>query len=223
MAKILVVEDDAEMLFNVKSCLEGDGYLVDTAKDGQTAFGDLQELDYDLLILDWDLPGLSGIEIARRYRERRGQAPILMLTAKDRIEDKGVGFGAGADDYLTKPFLVKELLLRVAALLRRPREITGDVLAHGELQLDRVKRLVLVDGAIVDLRLKEYQILELFMLNLDRVFTTEEIARKLWPTTMMCPKMLCVSPSSVCVKRWERPAIRLRRSMGPAMCCAGRS
>lgn len=182
MAKLLVVDDDPDMSEDLKTCLESSGYLVDTHDDGVKAAADLKAIDYDLLILDWDMPGMTGVELCRHYRNAGGSAPVLMLTAKARIEDKGLGFDSGADDYLTKPFEIKELLMRVKALLKRPREIVHNVLSCKNIEIDPVSRETRIAGELVELRLKEYQVLELLMRHPNRVFSTEEIALKLWST-----------------------------------------
>src|SRR5438270_6560471 len=128
MAKILVVEDDLELAESVCSCLRFEHHRVEHTVDGADALHLMQSFKYDLVVLDWNLPGLSGVEILSQYRARDGGAPVLMLSGKAEIADKEAGLDAGADDYLTKPFNTRELSARVRALLRRPGQCATNVL-----------------------------------------------------------------------------------------------
>src|SRR5215831_997140 len=128
MARILLVEDEESIARATKSALEQERHVVDLSMTGQDAEERLRTTDYDLLILDWGLPDTTGLEICRLYRRMGGTAPILFLTARSSVRDKALGFGDGADDYVTKPFEPKELSLRINALLRRPRHMISNII-----------------------------------------------------------------------------------------------
>src|SRR6185437_12744668 len=128
MAKILYAEDDSQAASCVTKVLEHERHVVEHVDNGDEARDRLRTYQYDLIILDWQLPGTTGLDLCKGFRARGGQTPVLMLTGKQTIIDKEAGFGAGADDYLTKPFNLRELLVRVQALLRRPTVIASEVL-----------------------------------------------------------------------------------------------
>ncbi len=165
MAKVLLVEDDAALAFSVCGALTLDNLIVEHAADGTLAMEYLRYQTYDLIILDWELPHISGLEICRLYRAANGKAPILFLTGQSAIENKIAGFETGADDYLTKPFDMRELKLRIRALLNRPQELAADTLEKGSILLNRSTRMVTISGAPLSLTPKEFDILELFMRN----------------------------------------------------------
>ena len=150
--------------------------------DGAEGLSRVKVYDYDLLILDWELPGTPGIEILKAYRARGGLAPVLMLTGRGSVNDKEMGLDAGADDYLTKPFHAKELTARLRALLRRPEGYLGDILKVGAISLDRTNYRVMRGAEEVKLLPKEFALLEFFMRNPDRVFTAEAIMIRVWST-----------------------------------------
>jgi DNA-binding response OmpR family regulator len=188
--KILVVEDDPSILLGVTDTLEGEGYVVVSAKDGESALKLAKQEDPDLYVLDVMLPRLSGIEVCRRLHEDRVRGAKLMLTARAAETDKVKGFDAGADDYLTKPFSVVELLLRVRALLRRtPR--ADDRLARyafGDVELDFQKHEARKGGRPIELTPREMKILRLFAESPGRVVSRNELLDKVWgydrfPTT----------------------------------------
>src|SRR5579862_8845637 len=135
MAKILLVEDDLDLISRITKWLSLERHSVEAASNGQEALDLLRDVKYDLIILDWHLPGLSGIEVCKYYRSAGGKAPVLMLTGKTDIADKEAGLDAGADDYLTKPFNPRELSARLRALARRPAETLDDKLTAGDLVL----------------------------------------------------------------------------------------
>lgn len=138
MTKLLLVEDEKEFAAAVKDWLTAQGYIIDCAYTGPEALSCLKTGSYDLIILDLNLPGLSGVDVCRTYRMHGGQTPMIMLTGNKTIDDKQLGFDAGADDYLTKPFQLRELSVRVKALLRRgEKNLQDDVLVVRDLELDR--------------------------------------------------------------------------------------
>ncbi len=128
MAKILLVEDDNDMCEQIESWLQHEQHAVEVVKEGPEAADRLKFYKYDVVILDWQLPGMNGVEVLKKFRDQGGVTPVLMLTGKDKIEDKEQGLDSGADDYLTKPFHFKELSARLRAMLRRPAITTGNVL-----------------------------------------------------------------------------------------------
>ncbi len=137
--KLLIVEDEIHLAQALQEILEKQGYSVDVVHDGQTGLAYAKEDVYDLVFLDIMLPKMNGIEVLRKLREAKIQTPILMLTAKDEVEDKVTGLDCGADDYLTKPFATKELLARARALLRRKGEVIGDSVPYGDIELNLKK------------------------------------------------------------------------------------
>lgn len=184
MAKILLVEDEAAQANAVKGFLESRGHLVDHAQTVSDAYGFLEGFYFDLLILDWQLGDnhLCGIDILRSYRGSGGSAPVLMLTGMSEIQNKEQGFGSGADDYLTKPFDLRELGLRVDALLKRPTAMFKEVLEVGSLKLDPVKKQATAAGAELQLRPKEFALLEHFMRHPGHTFSCDELLSAVWPS-----------------------------------------
>lgn len=178
--RLLLVEDETELADPLGDLLERDGHVVDVRYDGNTAWTLLAAQTYDLLIFDWMLPGLSGIDLCRRVRALGQATPVLMLTARDTIENKLEGFDAGADDYLVKPFELRELLARVRALLRRPPQIQPDELRVGDLLLDLRAHTARRGGRHIDLSAKEYQLLEYFVRHPGEILTHERILDQLY-------------------------------------------
>jgi two-component system OmpR family response regulator len=181
MAKILVVEDDGVLSERIKDWLVYEHHAVDVVTRGEEAVSRLRFYSYDLLILDRMLPDLDGVEVCKAFRASGGNAPILFLTAKSTIDNKEEGFEAGADDYLTKPFYIRELSARVKALLRRPHETQGDVFEVGYLKLDTMRAKVTRAGEVVHLLPKEYALLEFFMRHPSQVFSAEALLERVWP------------------------------------------
>jgi two-component system phosphate regulon response regulator PhoB len=181
--RILIVEDEEALTLLLRYNLEKAGYEVDTVTRGDEADLRFKERPPDLVILDWMLPGLSGIEICRRLRTRPDtqKLPIIMLTARGEESERVRGLATGADDYIVKPFSVPELLARVGALLRRtsPQRI-ADVLSFGELQLDREKKRVSRSGQTIDLGPTEFRLLEFLMERPGRVFSREQLLDGVW-------------------------------------------
>jgi len=181
MAKILVVEDDGVLSERIKDWLVYEHHAVDVVTRGEEAVSRLRFYSYDLLILDRMLPDLDGVEVCKAFRASGGNAPILFLTAKSTIDNKEEGFEAGADDYLTKPFYIRELSARVKALVRRPHETQGDVFEVGYLKLDTMRAKVTRAGEVVHLLPKEYALLEFFMRHPSQVFSAEALLERVWP------------------------------------------
>jgi DNA-binding response OmpR family regulator len=178
--RILIVEDDRKVGSFLSKGLREEGYTVDLATDGVDGGMKARVYDYDLLLLDVMLPGKSGLEIVREARARPGRVPILLLTARDDTGDIVAGLDAGADDYLTKPFSFDVLLARIRALLRRGGAERSDRLIYGDIELDRVKHTAYKKGTKLELTPKEFQLLEFFMLNTDRVVRRTELLEKVW-------------------------------------------
>lgn len=181
--RILVVEDDRKVASFLERGLREEGYSVDVAHDGEDGRIKAHVHDYDLLLLDVMLPGMSGLEVVRDIRQREKSTPVLMLTARDSEDDVVRGLDAGADDYLTKPFGFDELLARVRALLRRGGTGRPDRLIYGDVELDRVKHEALRAGSRLDLTPKEFRLLEFFLLNPERVVRRTELLEKVWDLT----------------------------------------
>ncbi len=182
MSKLLLVEDNENLAFMIQTCLETDRHLVDMVASGDEALTLLKMHDYDLLILDWNLPDLSGLDICVKYRSMKGSAPVLMLTAKSGSQDKVLALDSGADDYLSKPFDPQELLARVRALLRRPRAVIAGNLTAAGIELDPMTLQLRFGEQQIELSLKECTLLELLMKNPNRSFSTDVIMHKLWPS-----------------------------------------
>lgn len=185
--RVLLVEDEPDLGKAIDRTLKQEKYIVDWAQDGQEAWGYLENqcMEYTLAIFDWLLPGLSGLELLRRLRAKNSALPVLMLTAKDRMEDKVAGLDAGADDYLVKPFGMAELLARLRALQRRSPQIQPQQLEVGNLILDCGNRTVFrLDGGgknqSIFLTNKEFQLLEYFMKHPNQIVATEQIRNQLW-------------------------------------------
>jgi len=178
--KILVVEDDRTVGHYVKRGLEEAQYVADWATDGAVALEMLQATAYDLVVLDLRLPGLTGLEVLRTVRDRGQAMPILVLTAQDGVEFKVDALRAGADDYVTKPFAFEELLARIEALSRRPRQLSTRLLSVADLELDLDAREVRRDGKAIELTPKEYTVLEYLMRHPGRVMSRTLITEYAW-------------------------------------------
>lgn len=177
--RILIIEDDEEILRVLKRVLTYEGYIVDTALTGKAGMILAQEQRPDLVILDWMLPNMDGLEVSRRL-QKLGNQPILMLTAKDTTQDRVEGLDAGADDYVVKPFEIEELLARIRALLRRTAADRVKVLEFEDLTLDSSTRKAQRGDRVIDLTAKEYDLLELFMRHPNQVMTREVIFDRVW-------------------------------------------
>lgn len=178
--RILVVEDEHRLSTILRQGLQEHGYAVDVAYEGQEGLRLGQSEPYDLIILDVMLPKLDGFSLCRRLRTAGKHMPVLMLTARDAVDDRVTGLDSGADDYLIKPFAIRELLARVRALLRRDGVSKDPVLRVGELSLDTVTHEVQRGDRLVDLATKEYAVLEYLMRNPNRVLSRTQIAEHVW-------------------------------------------
>lgn len=180
--RILVVEDNPRMANMICDALRDACYAVDLACDSEPAMELLDFENFDLIVLDWMLPGTSGLDLLRNWRRQGHQLPILMLSARDEIEDRIGGLDAGADDYLTKPFAVGELLARVRSLLRRRGKSLQTELCAGDLRMSRAQRLVTVAGRAVDLSPKEFALLEYLLSRKEEVVSRTDIETHVWDT-----------------------------------------
>ncbi len=185
--RVLLVEDEPDLGAAIKRTLEREKYIVDWVTDGNEAWGYLEHqwAQYTLAIFDWLVPGLSGLELLQRLRDRNNPLPVLMLTARDTMEDKITGLDAGADDYLVKPFGMAELLARLRALQRRAPQLQPQQLQIGNLILDYGTRTVYYldrngDKQVISLTKKEFQLLEYFMTHPNQVLSSDQIRDHLW-------------------------------------------
>jgi DNA-binding response OmpR family regulator len=190
--RILVVDDEKALLESLVYNLERQGYLVDSAADGHTALESARKNHPDLILLDIMLPGMDGFEVARTLRQE-SNIPILMLTARDDEIDRVVGLEVGADDYMTKPFSMRELLARVKAMLRRvrlireemsvkPQDSTPDAppLVFGNLEMDTIRHMVKLEGAELELNPKEYELLKYFMQHPGKAISRDTLIQEIW-------------------------------------------
>ncbi|HSX43821.1 MAG TPA: response regulator transcription factor [Candidatus Saccharimonadales bacterium] len=178
--RILVVEDDHTIAQAIKEGLEQESYAVDVEFDGDDGFAAASTGDYDLLVLDVMLPGMTGLEIAKKLREDKVHVRIIMLTAKDQVPDRVRGLNTGADDYMVKPFSFEELLARIRALLRRPDEKLGEVLEVGDLTLDTIAKEVKRGKTLIPLSSKEFALLEYMLRNKGRVLSKNNLINHVW-------------------------------------------
>lgn len=178
--RILIVEDERKLAGVLRQGLEQHGYSVDVAHDGKAGLAQAESVPYDLLILDIMLPMLDGFQVCRQLRTAGLAAPVLMLTARDTIDDRVAGLDSGADDYLVKPFAFPELLARVRALLRRTGPTRDPVLRAGDLELDTVSREVRRGGHPIELSTREFAILEYLLRHPNQVLTRDQIAERVW-------------------------------------------
>ncbi len=176
---ILVIEDEEKILNFLRRGLIYEGYRVETAMDGSAGLASARDNPPDLVILDWMLPGIDGLEVCRRLRAA-SNVPILMLTAKDAVADRVQGLDAGADDYLVKPFALDEVLARLRALLRRAKPEAPEILSYADLRLDTGTHQAFRGERPIDLTAKEYELLELFLQHPRQVLTREVIYDRVW-------------------------------------------
>jgi DNA-binding response OmpR family regulator len=179
-ANILLVEDEVKLAKFIELELSSEGYQVSVAHDGMTGLTLARESSPELIVLDWMLPGLSGLEICRRLRSTGNKVPVILLTARDEVSDRVAGLDAGADDYVVKPFSIEELLARIRAHLRRTQETEADVLQFEDLRLNRLTHEVYRDQRAIELTAKEFDLLEYLLSNPRQVFTKEQILENVW-------------------------------------------
>jgi DNA-binding response OmpR family regulator len=181
MTHILLVEDEVKLARFIELELNYEGYQVSVAYDGLTALTAARELNLDLIILDWMLPGLSGLEICRRLRSTGDKVPVILLTAKDEVSDRVAGLDAGADDYVVKPFSIEELLARVRAHLRRNKETdAAEILEFEDLNLNRRTREVYRGNRLIELTAKEFDLLDYLISHPRQVITRDRILEEVW-------------------------------------------
>lgn len=181
--RILIVEDETGIASFIRRGLEEEAYAVDLAASGEEALDWIKSYSYDLIVMDIMLPGLDGLALCRKTREMGIRTPVLMLTAKDSVDDRVEGLDAGADDYLVKPFAFKELLARIRALLRRRHNEENNRLVVADLELDLLTRQTVRRGMEIELTNREFALLELLMLNRGRVLSRTVIAEHVWDYT----------------------------------------
>jgi len=179
-AHILLVEDEVKLAKFIELELSYEGYRLSVAHDGLSGLTAIRESHPDLVILDWMLPGLSGVEICQRLRTTSNQVPIILLTARDEVSDRVAGLNAGADDYLVKPFSIEELLARVRAHLRRTIVEDPDVLQFADLSLNRRTREVERAGRVIELTAKEFDLLEYLLAHPRQVLKRDQILEQVW-------------------------------------------
>ena len=185
--KIFIIEDETSIIKLVQHNLEKEGFIVSSSENGNEGLKQLKKFEPNLLLLDWMLPDLSGIEICKHIRKdnKFKTLPIIMLTAKGEEEDKIKGLESGVDDYLTKPFSYKELLARIKAVLRRSNpEIVLDSLEFEDLSLDRVEKRVFRNNLEIKLGPTEFRLLEFFLMNPKRVYSRDQILENVWPNNI---------------------------------------
>ena len=202
MAKIIVVEDDIELAEMIVRWLEKEHHIVEMVCEGGEGLSRLRHYAYDLAVLDWNLPGMEGIDILRQVRLLSIPVPVLMLTGKADVLDRIEGLNSGADDYLSKPFHARELLARVGALLRRPQSYVGaaDQLKCGRLQLEPGTVVVRRDGEAIRLQPKEFALLQFFMKNPGKYFTAEKLLALVWENESDASR----EALTTCVKRLRK-------------------
>jgi DNA-binding response OmpR family regulator len=184
---VLLVEDEVRLAGAIRRVLEEEGHVVDPVMDGADAFAQATAESYDIIVLDVMLPSMDGYEVARRLRSRGDTTPILMLTARDSVQDRVRGLDSGADDYLVKPFALAELLARIRALTRRARMGTGEpgILRVGDLELDLLTREAIREGQRVELTAREFALLEALMRHPGQVLTRSQLLDLVWSYDML--------------------------------------
>lgn len=178
--RILIAEDEVLIADAVSQVLKSNNYSVDAVHDGEEALDYLNLGNYDIAILDIMMPKMDGLTVLKKIREKGMSIPVLILTAKSEIDDRVTGLDMGADDYLTKPFSMKELLARVRAMGRRQPDLKGDVLSFGDIELNRAESTLKSDKGSVRLPSKEYQMMEMFLLRSGQVIPTEIFMENIW-------------------------------------------
>ncbi len=178
--KLLVLEDEIDLLDALEAILLKNNYLVDKADNGEDGFLLAINNDYDGIIMDIMMPGLDGLTVLSKLREKGINTPVMLLTAKGETSDRILGFKTGADDYLPKPFDIDELLIRIKAMLRRSGNISSDIIVYEDIKFDKDKAIVYCKDNTCNLNGKEYQLFELFINNPGKVFSSELLMEKVW-------------------------------------------
>ena len=180
--RLLYAEDELDILESTARRLRQNGHTVDTCDNGLDAVDFIEFTDYDAIILDIMMPRMDGLEVLRTIRENGNTTPVLLLTAKDQIQDRVAGLDAGSDDYLTKPFAYEELTARLRAIMRRPQqtEVISNVLSIGELSMDTSSHLVKRENEVIELSAKEYAVLEYMLRNQNQVLSRDQIEHNAW-------------------------------------------
>ena len=173
--RILIVEDDATLASGIARILEGEGHAVDVVAKGEHAVQGVRQERFDVVILDVGLPGIDGFEVLRRMRAAGDRTPVLVLTARDALDDRIHGLDLGADDYMAKPFAMPELAARVRALVRRSQAQTGPKIVHGPLVLDTIARRAQLNGVPLDLAAREWAVLEVLLARVEKIVSKESI------------------------------------------------
>ena len=173
--RILIVEDDATLASGIARILEGEGHAVDVVSKGEQAIQGARQERFDVVILDVGLPGIDGFEVLRRMRAAGDRTPVLVLTARDALDDRIHGLDLGADDYMAKPFAMPELAARVRALVRRSQAQTGPKIVHGPLVLDTIARRAQLNGVPLDLAAREWAVLEVLLARVEKIVSKESI------------------------------------------------
>jgi DNA-binding response OmpR family regulator len=180
MAKILLVDDDEDLASTVVLSLNAEMHTVDSVNCGEDGLSLLAVYDYDAIVLDLQMPGIGGLEVLRQYRSKGGSAPVLILTGKTHVNDKEIGLDTGADDYLTKPFSLRELAARLRALLRRPKHVKSNNLVHGDIALDTQTCQLTKNGVIQKMQPRDLALLEFFLRNPNQVFSIDTLLARVW-------------------------------------------
>ncbi len=178
--KVLIVEDETQVARLIELELSYEGYQVDIAKTGKEALEKVENFKPDLIVLDWMLPEMDGLEVTRRIRSEGNDVPVIVLTGKDALSDKVNSLDSGADDFITKPFATEELLARIRAIIRRKPQALEGILEYKDLWLDQFGRTAKRNETVLDLRAKEFALLRLFMLYPEQALTREFIFDKVW-------------------------------------------
>jgi DNA-binding response OmpR family regulator len=197
MAKILLIEDDVDLTIVIQGWLASHSHIVEVVHNGNDGMYSMRVCEYDVIILDWELPEMSGIDILKQYRNEGGKTPVIMLTGKRSIDDKETGLDLGADDYLTKPFHMKELAARVRSLLRRGTNVQTNVLHVGDIMLDTTQHRVTRNGINVQLLPREFALLEFLMRHPGEVFSSDALLQRVWDSESEAT----VEAIRTCVKR----------------------
>lgn len=217
MSLVLVIEDQPKLVAALQQGLEEAGYRVQTATTASQGFEIARTQPVDVIVLDRMLPGGDGANWLREHRRAGFRQPVLMLTARDQIQDRIAGLDAGADDYLVKPFDFGELLARLRALLRRPVDTTGTTLRAHDLELDRLERKATRAGSVIELSRREFELLEYLMLRINQTVTREQLARELWQEPLMLTNVIDVTVMQLRrkVERFgAKPLIQTVRGVG---------